>query len=94
MPKISLTEHIQFFHKDKMTGLAWLVHADDSSKYSISSKECNQSLIERSRGFLAELKVSLQQSMQLTKISSPSLLEEIESCRSTTTEQGLWENES
>ncbi len=50
MSKISLTEHIQFFHIDKMTGLAWLVRADDSSKYSISSKECNQCLIERSWG--------------------------------------------
>ncbi len=50
MSKISLTEHIHFFHIDKMTGLAWVVRADDSSKYSISSKECNQCLIERSWG--------------------------------------------
>ncbi len=50
MSKISLTENIQFFHIDKMTGLAWVVRGDDRSKYNISSKECNQCLIERSWG--------------------------------------------
>ncbi len=50
MTKISLTEHMQFFHIDKVTRLAWLVHADDSSRNSISSEECNQCLIGKVMG--------------------------------------------
>ncbi len=89
MSKISLTEHIHFFHIDKMTGLAWVVRADDSPKY-ISSKECNQCVIERSWGGFHRWTKSFFANQNVQS----SYLEEIERCHLTKTEQDLWENES